>query len=95
MTQIIWSPQAIEDVEAIRTYVARDSPRYADLLVERLVSAVEGLVTDPLSGRVVPEVGDDTVREVIHGNYRLVYRVRPDLVEIVTVFHGARLFRLR
>jgi toxin ParE1/3/4 len=95
VTQIIWSPQAIEDVEAIRTYVARDSPRYADLLVERLVSAVEGLAPDPLSGRVVPEVGDDTVREVIHGNYRLVYRVRPDLVEIVTVFHGARLFRLR
>lgn len=95
MTQIIWSPQAIEDVEAIRAYVARDSPRYADLPVERLVSAVEGLKTDPLSGRVVPEVGDDTVREVIHGNYRMVYRVRSDLVEIVTVFHGARFFRLR
>ena len=95
MTQIIWSPQAIEDVEAIRAYVARDSPRYADLLVERLVSAVEHLETDPLSGRVVPEVGNDTVREIIHGNYRIVYRVRPDLLEIVTVFHGARLFRLR
>ena len=95
MTRIIWSPQAIEDVEAIRAYVARDSPRYGDLLAERLVSAVEHLETDPLSGRVVPEVGDDTVREIIHGNYRIVYRVRPDLLEIVTVFHGARLFRLR
>jgi len=95
VTQIIWSPQAIEDVEAIRAYVARDSPRYADLLVERLISVAEGLETDPLSGRVVPEVGDDTVREVIHGNYRIVYRVRPDRVEIATVFHGARLFRLR
>ena len=95
MTQITWSPEAIEDVEAIRAYVARDSPRYADLLVERLVSAAERLETDPLSGRMVPEVRDDTVREVIHGNDRIVYRVRPDLVEIVTVFHGARLFRLR
>ena len=95
MTQLSWSPQAIEDVEAIRAYVARDSPRYGDLLVERLVSAVEGLGTDPLSGRVVPELADDTVREVIHGNYRIVYRVRSDLLEIVTVFHGARLFRLR
>ncbi len=65
MTEIIWSPQAIEDVEAIRAYVARDSARYADLLVERLVSAVEGLETNPLSGRVVPEIGDDTLREVI------------------------------
>ena len=95
MTQIIWAPQAIEDVEAIRGYVARDSPRSADLLVERLLSAVEHLETDPLSGRVVPEIGNDAVREVIHGNYRIVYRVQPDLVEIVTVFHGARFFRLR
>ena len=44
--------------------------------------------------RSVPEVGDESLREVIHGNYRLVYRVRPELVEIVTVFHGAQLFRL-
>ena len=95
MTEITWSPQAIDDVEAIRGYVARDSPRYADLLVERLVSAVEHLETDPLSGRIVPEVGDQRLREIIHGNYRIVYRVRPDRVEIVTVVHGARLFRLR
>lgn len=95
MTQIIWAPQAIEDVGAIRGYVERDSPRSADLLVERLLSAVEHLETDSLSGRVVPEIGNDAVSEVIHGNYRIVYRVQPDLVEIVTVFHGARLFRLR
>ena len=95
MTRIIWSPLAIEDVEAIRAYVARDSPRSADLLVERLVAAVERLEANPLSGRVVPEVGDDSLREVIHGNYRIVYRIRADHVEIVTVFHGARLFRLR
>ena len=95
MNRIVWSPLAIEDVEAIRAYVARDSPRSADLLVERLVAAVERLEEHPLSGRVVPEVRDDTLREVIHGNYRIVYRVRTDLIEIVTVFHGARLFRLR
>lgn len=95
MTRLIWSPLAIEDVEAIRAYVARDSQDSADLLVERLVAVVERLETHPLSGRVVPEVGDEALREVIHGNYRIVYRVRVDLVEVVTVFHGARLFRLR
>ncbi len=94
MTRIVWAPRAIEDVEAIRAYVARDSAHYADLLVERLVSAVARLEASPLSGRVVPEVGDEALREVIHGNYRIVYRLRLDLVEIVTVFHGARLFRL-
>jgi toxin ParE1/3/4 len=95
VTRIVWSPLAIEDVEAIRAYVARDSRRSADLLVERLVIAVERLQANPFSGRVVPEVGDDALREVIHGNYRIVYRIRAELVEIVTVFHGARLFRLR
>lgn len=94
MTRITWAPQAIEDVEAIRAYVARDSVHYADLLVERLVSAVARLENHPLSGRVVPEVGDESLREVIHRNYRIVYRVTSNAVEIVTVFHGAHLFRL-
>lgn len=94
MTQVVWAPQAIQDVEAIRAYVARDSAPYADLVVERIVAAVSRLESHPLSGRVVPEVGDQALREVIHGTYRIVYRLRPDAVEIVTVFHGARLFRL-
>lgn len=94
MTRVVWAPQAIEDVEAIRTYVARGSVHYADLLVERIVAAASRLESNPLSGRVVPEVGDESLREVIHGNYRIVYRLRHGVVEIATVFHGARLFRL-
>jgi addiction module RelE/StbE family toxin len=94
VTPVIWAPQAIQDVEAIRAYVARDSARYADLVVDRIVAAVERLKDDPRSGRVVPELGDESIREVIHGSYRIVYRLRNDLVEIATVFHGARLFRL-
>jgi plasmid stabilization system protein ParE len=92
--RLIWSPQATEDVEAIRSYVARDSGHYASLLVERIVGAVDRLETFPLSGRMVPEVGDESLREVVYGNYRIVYRLKPDLIEIVTVFHAARLLRL-
>jgi plasmid stabilization system protein ParE len=84
----------MQDVEAIRAHVARDSAHYADLVVERLVAAVERLQDHPRSGRVVPELGDDSIRELIHGNYRIVYRLRGDVVEIATVFHGARSFRL-
>lgn len=94
MTQVVWAPQAIEDIEAIRAHVARDSAQYADLVVERLVDAVERLQDHPRSGRVVPELGDESIREVVHGNYRIVYRLRHDIVEIATVFHGARSFRL-
>ena len=94
MTQLVWAPQAIRDVEAIRAHVAGDSAHYADLVVERLVAAVERLQNHPRSGPVVPELVDDSIREVIHGNYRIVYRLRDDAVEIATVFHGARSFRL-
>lgn len=94
MTRIFWAPQAIQDVASIRGYIARDSTRYADLVVERIVAAVERLADHSRSGRAVPELGDESIREVIHGNYRIVYRLRHDVVEIATVFHGARLFRL-
>jgi toxin ParE1/3/4 len=94
VTQVIWAPQAIGDVEAIRAYIGRDSAHYADLLVERIVAAVSRLEAAPRSGRVVPEIGDESLREVICGNYRIVYRLRGDVAEVLTVFHGARLFRL-
>jgi addiction module RelE/StbE family toxin len=94
VTQVVWAPQAIHDVEAIRAHVARDSSHYADLIVGRLVAAVERLADHPRSGRVAPELGDESIREVIHGNYRIIYRLRHDVVEIATVFHGARSFRL-
>ncbi|MBI2917714.1 MAG: type II toxin-antitoxin system RelE/ParE family toxin [Chloroflexi bacterium] len=94
MTRVIWAPSAVQDVEAIREYVGRDSPHYADLVVERIVATVGRLEDNPRSGRIVPELGDESVREVIHGNYRIVYRLRHDVVEIAAVFHGARLFRL-
>ena len=94
MTRVIWTRQAVDDVEAIKTYVARDSDRYAGLLVERLVAAVGRLDLFPQSGRVVPEVGDESLREVIYGNYRVVYRLQAESVEVVTVYHAARLLRI-
>ena len=92
MSSIVWTHQAIEDVEAIRTYIARDSVQYAVLVVEQILDAVDRLSRFPFSGRVVPELQDETVREVILGNYRIVYRVTDDSVQILTVFHASRQF---
>ena len=92
MTAVIWSPQALLDLQSIRDYIAHDSPRYADLVVHRLVAAVERLEAFPQSGRVVPERNDEGIREVIVRPYRIVYRLRPGLAEIVTVFRASRLF---
>jgi toxin ParE1/3/4 len=93
VTRVKWTRQAAEDVESIKAYVARDSERYARLLAERLVAAVGRLELFPQSGRVVPEVGDESLREVLYGNYRLVYRLHAESVEVITVYHAARLLR--
>ena len=91
MTRVIWTREAVEDVEAIKAYVARDSVRYAALLAERIVAAVGRLELFPESGRVVPEVGDASLREIIYGAYRIVYRIQSESIQVVTVHHAARL----
>lgn len=96
MARIAWTPQARADVEAIYAYIARDSERSADLVAARIVHAVDRLAEFPRSGRSVPELGREDVREVIRGHYRIVYRYGEvaDDVHVLTVFHGARLFPL-
>ena len=92
MTKLRWSPQAVRDLEAIRDHIATDSPRYAALVIERIIGAVERLTAFPESGRIVPERNDPTIREVIVKPYRVVYRLRPGLVEIATVFRASRMY---
>ena len=92
MTRIVWSPQSLQDLEVHRDFIAQDSPQYADLTVRRIVAAVERLEQFPLSGRVVPERRSLSLREVIVGRLRVVYRVSSGTVEIVTVFRGEQSF---
>jgi addiction module RelE/StbE family toxin len=83
VTRLVWTRPALHDVQEIRSYIGRDSPRYGRVVAERLVGAVERLKEHPLSGRVVPEIGQSTLREVIEPPYRIVYRVRAELLEAV------------
>jgi addiction module RelE/StbE family toxin len=91
VTALIWSPQALRDLESIRSYIAEDSPTYADLVIRRIVAAVERLSNFPQSGRIVPDRNRTDIREVIESPFRIVYRMRGDTIEIVTVFRSSRL----
>lgn len=92
MTELIWSPRALADLEEIRAFIDADSPAWADLTLRRIVAAVERLQQFPDSGRMVPERQSPELREVISGNFRVVYRRRATTVEIATVFRGSRDF---
>lgn len=94
MTELIWSPQALRDLEGIRAYIALDSPPYADLIVRGGVASVERLKAFPESGRIVPERNAPDICEVVVGRYRVVYRRKAATAEIATVFRGSKQFTI-
>jgi len=90
MAKLSWSPKATADLEEICQYISRDSEHYAKLFVQRIVALVETIAEFPMAGRVVPEYQRDDLRERIFQSYRVVYRAKLEVVEIVAIVHGAR-----
>jgi plasmid stabilization system protein ParE len=85
---VVWSPEALEDVDAIAAYVARDSVFYAGAVVEKMLTTASGLNHFPLSGRVVPELNRPDIRERFVYSYRLIYRIEPARILVAAVIHG-------
>jgi toxin ParE1/3/4 len=94
MVRIEWTERSLDDLHEIHDYIARDSKSYANLFIKKLYTTVQKLKDFPNMGRIVPEVTIQSVREIILQNYRIIYRITNDFVEIITVFHGSRLLRL-
>lgn len=88
--EVVWSLQATADLESIVEYIFRDSEFYATAVARELVAAARSLTTFADRGRIVPEYEDSTVREIIVRRYRLIYRVKPERVEVLRIIHGAR-----
>jgi len=88
--KIIWSPLALERVQGIACYIAKDKPSAAEKWVRGLFEIVGRLAQHPRSCRVVPELNREDVREVIYGSYRVIYKIADD-IDILTVRHGRQL----
>ena len=89
--KILWSQEAIEDMESIASYIEKDSPTYAKAVVKTFFSKVEILIDFPLLGRVVPEYQNENIRELFIYSYRLIYNVEHNAINIVAIIHGKRL----
>jgi addiction module RelE/StbE family toxin len=89
--QVIWSPEALDDVDDIASYIAKDSPQYAQSVVEQVITRSRNLSSYALRGRVVPELDTPEYRETFIYSYRLIYKVTGKQVAIIAVIHGARL----
>ena len=90
MRKVIWSEGALLDLEHIRDYIALDNPAYANVFVERLLKTTRHLPQFPESGRLMPEAKTHNIREVIYQGYRIVYRLSPELIEVIMAVHGSR-----
>ncbi len=89
--RVLWTETAIGHLTDIYEYIARDSPRYAKRMVDRITARSRQIADFPESPPVVAEYADPTIREVVEGSYRVIYRVQSDTVVVLAVIHGARL----
>jgi toxin ParE1/3/4 len=88
--RVAWTNSAWQELECAASFIARDSPRYAAALVGEAKSAARSIRKFPNRGRIVPELADESVRELFVKGYRLIYEVRQDRVLILAFIHGAR-----
>ena len=89
--KIIWSPLAIDRASEIAEYIAQDKPSAAEKWINTVFSKVEQMQSSPEIGRVVPEIKNDQFRELIYGNYRIIYRIEKEQVSILTIRHGKQI----
>lgn len=89
--RVHWTNIAVEHLLAIYEYIAQDSPVYAQRMIDRLTWRSEQIATFPLSGRMVPEYEAQDIRELIEKPYRLIYRIKPDQIDVLAVVHSAQL----
>lgn len=87
---VVWTATAADQLQAVRDYVARSSPGYAQALAARIVERTETLADQPLLGAEVEEYGDPDIREVFEHPYRIIYRVAGPDVAILAVIHSSR-----
>lgn len=89
---LVWSPEAIEDIEAIAAYIERDSPWYARAVATKIVEVAESIPDYPELGRIVPEIGEPAIRERLVHRCRVIYRLEEVRVLVAAVIHGRQDF---
>lgn len=88
---IRWSPSAADDLISICKYIEKDSHYYAANFAKNIITRIEILPAFPDAGRIVPEYDNHNIREIIYHTYRIIYRRRKRMIEIIRITHGSRL----
>ncbi len=89
---VILTPQSLADLESIVRHIARDNPARARSFGNQLIDKALSIESLPKRGRIVPELNDSSVREIILGSYRIIYEVlhEPNRIFVLRFWHAAR-----
>jgi toxin ParE1/3/4 len=93
MAKLRWSREAADDLEEACAFIARDSEQYARLFAREVMRVLKDMAKERLPGSIVPEYEREEIRERLLHDYRIIVRVRSKqrVLEVVRIFHGARL----
>lgn len=91
--KLFWTKEALIRLQEIEEYISRDNPIVAMEFIDKLISAAEKIIDYPEKGRIVPELSLENIRELIYRNYRIVYILKKNSVNILTVFEGHQLLK--
>ncbi|MEA1912191.1 MAG: type II toxin-antitoxin system RelE/ParE family toxin [Spirochaetota bacterium] len=89
--KIIWSPLSLDRASEITEYISLDNRSAAEKWIENVFAKVDILQSSPRAGRIVPEIEREEIRELIYGNYRIIYRIEKVRVSILTIRHGKQI----
>ncbi len=89
--KIIWSPLSLDRIIEVSEFIAEDKPGASIKWVDSVFDSVQRLIKFPESGRSVPEINRSDIREILLGNYRIIYRIEEKSITILTVRHGKQL----
>lgn len=90
---VVWTTEALRNLDEIERYIAQDNPERAAAFIDRLLEKGDAIASFPNMGRVVPEFSQPEIREILVGKYRIVYKKISDQIVILTVFEGHRSLR--
>ena len=91
--KLFWTKEALLRLQEIEEYISKDNPIVALEFVDKLISVAETIIENPERGRVVSELSLENIRELLHRNYRIVYLVKKNSTDILTVFEGHQLLK--
>ena len=91
MVRIRFTKQSLFDLKEIYDYISYDSKKYAQYQIVKIRNSIKILKQYKFSGKIVEEYNDENIREIIEGNYRIIYKILgDDRIDIITIHHGAR-----